>query len=192
MADDRAASDEDESSVEEEELKDVPPVPKFQDTMLDLAGWWCHCIINDTKTHPKVVCKEFSECCDFLAPVEKHSPLGQRLHCVAVWQELLKTGGYNSVPMSGNAYSRQVLQQLFPIPNQYQLTADDYLKISVPFYGQVVQIAEPLGAYRIHHSNQWALTEVNGDRFRRFVKHDLQNYALLVQKAQELSLSALW
>lgn len=105
-----------------------------------------------------------------------------------VRQELLKTGGYNSVPMSGNACSRKVLEQLFPIPHQYKLTADDYLKITVPFYGEVIKIAEPLGAYRIHNSNQWALTEVNGDRFRRFVKHDLQNFALLVKKAQELNL----
>lgn len=105
-----------------------------------------------------------------------------------VWQELLHTGGYNSVPMSGNACSREVLKQLFPIPDQYKLTADDYLKISVPFYGRVIKIAEPIGAYRIHNDNQWALTQVNGSRFRRFVKHDLQNFALLVEKAREFNL----
>ena len=106
-----------------------------------------------------------------------------------VWQELLETGGYTSVPMSGNACSRQVLKRLFPIPNQYKLTADDYLKISVPFYGEVIKIEEPLGAYRIHNNNQWALTEVSGSRFRRFVKHDLQNYALLEKRAKELNLN---
>jgi glycosyltransferase involved in cell wall biosynthesis len=103
-----------------------------------------------------------------------------------VYQELLRTGDYNSVPMSGNACSRKVLERFFPIPDKYKLTADDYLKISVPFYGKVIEIAEPLGAYRIHNSNQWALNEVSGSRFRRFVQHDLQNYALLVETAEKL------
>ncbi|NBD17498.1 MAG: glycosyltransferase [Cyanobacteria bacterium] len=102
-----------------------------------------------------------------------------------VWQDLLETGGYVSVPMSGNAYSHETLSQLFPIPDQYKLTADDYLKISIPFYGKVLKIDEPLGAYRIHNSNQWALSSVTGSRFRRFVNHDLQNYALLVEKAKQ-------
>ena len=58
--------------------------------------------------------------------------------------------------MSGNAYSRTALTNVFPIPDDYKTTADDYLMISTPFYGQVVGIEEPLGLYRIHNSNQWA------------------------------------
>lgn len=102
------------------------------------------------------------------------------------WQELLKRGGYASVPTSGNALNRKVLEQLFPIPDEYKLTADDYLSFQVPFYGEVAAIEEPLGVYRVHDSNQWALATVTGDRFKRFVIHDLQNYALLTSKAKEL------
>lgn len=105
-----------------------------------------------------------------------------------VWRELLRTGGYVSTCMSGNAYSRVSLTQLFPIPDEYKSTADDYLMISTPFYGEVIGIEEPLGAYRIHDSNQWALTSVSGSRFRRFVQHDLQNFALLQQRAKEFEM----
>ncbi len=102
-----------------------------------------------------------------------------------VWRELLRTGGYVSTCMSGNAYSRAALTQLLPIPPEYNSTADDYLMISTPFYGVVLGIEDALGTYRIHDNNQWALTSVSGSRFRRFVKHDLQNFALLQQRAKE-------
>ena len=103
-----------------------------------------------------------------------------------VWQEILERGNYCSTPTSGNALSRRVLEQLFPIPNKYKTTADDYLSFLVPFYGEVAAIEQPLGVYRVHDNNQWALATVTGDRFKRFVDHDLQNFTLITQKAQEL------
>lgn len=102
-----------------------------------------------------------------------------------VWKILLDRGGYVSTPTSGNALNRSVLEKLFPIPDAYKLTADDYLSFQVPFYGDVVAIEEPLGAYRIHDNNQWALATVTSSRFQRFVRHDLQNFSLLTQKAKE-------
>jgi hypothetical protein len=122
-------------------------------------------------------------------------PLGQflppttmKLSFGEVWRKLLNTSGYVSTPMSGNAYDRNSLTKLFPIPEEYKTTADDYLMISIPFFGEILGIEEPLGAYRIHTSNQWALTSVSGSRFRRFVQHDLQNFALLMQRAKEFNL----
>lgn len=106
-----------------------------------------------------------------------------------VWRTLLEYGGYGSTPTSGNALSRKAMEQVFPIPDEYKTTADDYLCYSIPFYGEVGAVEEPLGVYRIHHSNQWALVSLTGDRFHRFVRHDLQNYTLLVQKANELGYS---
>jgi glycosyltransferase involved in cell wall biosynthesis len=109
------------------------------------------------------------------------SPLSQG----EVWKNILDNGGYVSTPTSGNALNRQALAKLFPIPDAYKLTADDYLSYQVPFYGQVAAIGEPLGAYRIHDSNQWALSTVTAARFQRFVRHDLQNFDLITQKAKE-------
>ncbi|MDB9537686.1 glycosyltransferase [Dolichospermum planctonicum CS-1226] len=99
---------------------------------------------------------------------------------------LLDKGGYVSTPTSGNALNRHVLEKLFPIPDEYKLTADDYLSFQVPFYGDVAAIEEPLGTYRIHDTNQWALATVTAARFQRFVHHDLKNFALLTKKAKAL------
>ncbi|MGB3757390.1 MAG: glycosyltransferase [Rivularia sp. (in: cyanobacteria)] len=103
-----------------------------------------------------------------------------------VWRTVLNVGTYAGVPTSGNAISRLALTQVFPIPDEFKLTADDYLSVLIPLYGEVVAIEEPIAAYRIHTSNQWALTSVSADRLRRFVRHDLQRCELLKQKAQEL------
>ena len=104
----------------------------------------------------------------------------------AVWQDLIMRGTYTGTPTSGNALNRSALKELFPIPDEYKLTADDYLSTLIPFYGEVAAIEAPLGAYRIHGTNQWALATVSPTRFQRFVRHDIQNYALLVKKASDL------
>lgn len=103
-----------------------------------------------------------------------------------VWKTLLEEGVYQRTPMSGNALSREAIADIFPIPDEYKLTADDYLCILLPFYGKLAAVEEPLGAYRIHGDNQWALTTISGDRFRRFVRHDLQNCNLLIDKAKSM------
>lgn len=110
---------------------------------------------------------------------------GMSLATGEVWRKLLQTSSYVSAPMSGNAYLRKTLEPLFPIPDEYKMTADDYLMISTPFYaGKLASIDEAIGSYRVHETNQWALTAISGNRFRRFVKHDLQNFALLRQRAK--------
>lgn len=109
-----------------------------------------------------------------------------------VWKTLLNKSGYVTTPTSGNALNRCVLAKLFPIPDEYKLTADDYLSFQVPFYGEVAAIEEPLGAYRIHDTNQWALATVSSERFQRFVRHDLQNISLLTQQAKALGYEIPW
>lgn len=112
--------------------------------------------------------------------------IGMKLSDGRVWQKLLQTSSYVSAPMSGNAYRREALVPIFPIPDAYKATADDYLMISTPFYaGELASVDEEIAAYRVHDSNQWALSSVSGSRFRRFVQHDLQNFALLQQRAKE-------
>jgi glycosyltransferase involved in cell wall biosynthesis len=101
-------------------------------------------------------------------------------------QNLLQGKGYSSTPTSGNALNRKAMEPLFPIPDEYKLTSDDYLSTLIPFYGEILAIEEELGSYRIHDSNQWALATVSGDRFRRFLKHETQVQILLSQKATEL------
>lgn len=112
---------------------------------------------------------------------------GTQLSSGEVWRTILELGNYQGVATSGNAINRKALEQVFPISDEYKLTADDYLSMLIPFYGEIVAIETPLAAYRIHTSNQWALATVTAERFHRFVRHDLQNYQLLLKKAEELN-----
>lgn len=101
-------------------------------------------------------------------------------------QTVINYGSYAGVPTSGNALSRTAMDKVFPIPAAFATTADDYLSVLMPLYGEVDAIETPLGNYRIHTNNQWALATFSCDRFRRFIAHDIQRCELLTQKASEL------
>ncbi|HSM80722.1 MAG TPA: glycosyltransferase [Nodosilinea sp.] len=106
-------------------------------------------------------------------------PVSLPLAAGEVWRTLLKMGTYNGTPTSGNALSRQALAQVTPIASDYTTTADDYLSVLIPLYGEVATVETPLGAYRIHDSNQWAMATISGSRFHRFIRHDVQRCELL-------------
>ncbi|ESA37701.1 glycosyl transferase [Leptolyngbya sp. Heron Island J] len=116
-------------------------------------------------------------------------PQGGVLEQGHLQEKILQTSAYCGVPTSGNALSRQAMEQVFPIPAEFTTTSDDYLSVLIPLYGEVVAIDEDLGAYRIHGNNQWALVELSSSRFRRFVAHDLQRCALLKEKGPALGYS---
>lgn len=113
-------------------------------------------------------------------------PQGCTLDYGNLSEKILSLGTYSGVPTSGNAISRKALQQVMPIPTQFNTTSDDYLSVLIPLYGAVVAIESPLGAYRIHGSNQWALSEITSDRFHRFIHHDLQRCELLKTRGKAL------
>ena len=79
-----------------------------------------------------------------------------------VWKEILSNGMYITTPTTGNAYSRKVLEKVFPIEDAkinnegsyYDfIPTDAYLKLRIPFYGNIISIENPLGVYRIHGRN---------------------------------------
>lgn len=84
---------------------------------------------------------------------------------------LLQWGRYAWAVTSALAYRRSVLQQILPIPTKQSevevikdqktdhlafAAADTYLTATVPFYGEVGCIKEPLMFYRSHGDNQQA------------------------------------
>ena len=70
-----------------------------------------------------------------------------------VTQSLLKYGKYKSALTSALAYRRHILEQVMPIPLGHTYYADAYLMATVPFYGEVGTIDEPLMFYRLHNNN---------------------------------------
>jgi glycosyltransferase involved in cell wall biosynthesis len=84
--------------------------------------------------------------------------------------ELLRGGGSPNSPGSGNAYSRSLLESLsadgaFDLENPRDYHMDALLECNAPFYGEVVTIYEPLGCYRIHDSNIYAMNAIENARF---------------------------
>ena len=65
---------------------------------------------------------------------------------------LLKWGRYAWAVTSALAYKRSVLEKVLPFP-QRPRGGDTYLTATVPFYGKVGYIKEPLMFYRLHGSN---------------------------------------
>ena len=61
-----------------------------------------------------------------------------------------------SPPMSGNAFAREVLEQIMPIPEEvYRAAADEYLFALAPAFGPIVSL-EPQSLYRMHGANEHA------------------------------------
>lgn len=74
---------------------------------------------------------------------------------------MLKAGGYVGPPTSGNAFARETLERLLPLPESaWRQAADTSLEIIAPLLGHIVSIRKPLGYYRIHEANHGML----GDR----------------------------
>ena len=66
---------------------------------------------------------------------------------------LLKWGRYAWAITSGLCYRRSVLDLVSPLPKRPR-AADTYLSATVPFYGEVGYIQEPLMFYRKHGNNR--------------------------------------
>ena len=58
---------------------------------------------------------------------------------------------YTSPPSSGNAYSRNFLEKVLPMPaEKWRISADAYLILAAPFYGFITALGSPAAYYRRH------------------------------------------
>ena len=74
---------------------------------------------------------------------------------------------YNPTPTSSLAFSRNVVERIFPIPEAIRIQSDGYLQSIAPFVAPIAAIDEPLGVYRIHEANLYFLSESEEDKQRR-------------------------
>jgi glycosyltransferase involved in cell wall biosynthesis len=83
-------------------------------------------------------------------------PCAQAMEGGDVHWKLVVGGYYRFMPTSGNAFARAALTPIFPIPEvEWRLCSDTYLVSMSTTYGEVRNIDEPLGCYRVHGSNNW-------------------------------------
>jgi hypothetical protein len=66
------------------------------------------------------------------------------------------------VPTSGNAWSRDFLDKVFPMPvAEFRLNADSYLSTLSAVYGEVRALPEAHSLYRVHGTNRYTLMSVS-------------------------------
>lgn len=71
-------------------------------------------------------------------------------------QRLLRDGpfSYSWPPTSGNAWSRAVLDQILPMPEEpYRISPDLYLAALSPLFGPIGRVVRPLSSWREHGGN---------------------------------------
>jgi glycosyltransferase involved in cell wall biosynthesis len=97
-------------------------------------------------------------------------------------------------PTSGNAWSRQFLEKVFPLPEVEKefgvgsASADAYLSMLAPLFGHIKRIEEPQGFYRLHGQNDHSAMS-----FDKKLKRDLQLFdhrsAILSKYCQEMGVN---
>jgi Glycosyl transferase family 2 len=118
-------------------------------------------------------------------------PEPQPLAAGSVVPSLLSRGRYTTPVMSGNAFTREVLDRILPMPAaEWRISADGYLVTAAPFHGAIVAIEEHLGLYRLHGANAWAPETIEAANLPRRIKHDLAKYALVEALAAASGLPA--
>src|SRR5260370_39867759 len=86
-------------------------------------------------------------------------------------QWLINTTSYPSPPGSGNIYSRELVEKVFPLcPSIHDSASDSALIAVAPLFGDVIVIDKPLVSYRIHGRNDGALSSLDAKRLSAQVK----------------------
>lgn len=101
------------------------------------------------------------------------------------------TTAYPTPPGSGNAYSRWFLEAIFPLYDVCGTANDSYCLAAAPYLGDVLTIAKPLVAYRVHGKNQGALSSLDARQFSRQMTRarQRQEYATGIAARVGLALS---
>jgi glycosyltransferase involved in cell wall biosynthesis len=97
-------------------------------------------------------------------------PKGDVVGEIAAW------GHYVTPVLGGNAFRRETLEQLIPIPQEplFVNHNDGYLNPLCAFCGPIASLERELGAYRLHGANQWAYTSViDTERLHERIRHEL-------------------
>lgn len=115
-------------------------------------------------------------------PLEAVDAVGQPLRRLiggqAVPDPTLGPFGVDS-PTSGNAFSREVLEKIMPVPAHRVICADACLTSASSLLGEVIRLGRPLGKYRVHGKNSVAGAKMGLPEIRRAIRFTLSHHELL-------------
>ncbi len=104
---------------------------------------------------------------------------------------LLSTGRYEGTVTAGNAFFRQALDAILPMPEErFRQGADGYVCTLAPLFGAVRSVEQRLGAYVQHGANHSDFSKQLLPRLRWRLEHDAARHEALRAKAAELGLRA--
>jgi hypothetical protein len=105
-----------------------------------------------------------------------------RLEAGDLREAVLRRGRYTTPPMSGNLFSRDALVRLMPVPEgEWTRCADHYLNLLAALVGDIAAVERPLGWYREHDRNAWALTRLDVGRVREHLGMDRSSQVALAR-----------
>ncbi|NER97455.1 MAG: glycosyltransferase [Symploca sp. SIO1B1] len=85
---------------------------------------------------------------------------------------------YPASQTTGNAFTRELLAQIFPMPEKgVKISADNIVVRAAGLLGEVYGMDLVLGKYRVHHSNHWYGKEMEPELYRKFtiIRDDFLN-----------------
>lgn len=107
---------------------------------------------------------------------------------------MLRFGMYDFfVPTSGLCFRREVLENVFPLPEDdiLRICADAYITRLVLYHSEMTTIKHSLGVYRVHENNNWTgKTQREPDRVPRIIR--LINRRLAECGKPEIPLERNW
>lgn len=98
------------------------------------------------------------------------------------------TNAHPTPPGSGNAYSREYLQHIFPLDDSCGKAGDSCCIAAAPYLGDVLTVPKPLVAYRVHGRNDGAQTDLDPLRFGREVTRATRLFAYSQQIARRVGI----
>lgn len=100
----------------------------------------------------------------------------------------LRTMAYTTPPGSGNAYSRDLVHNVFAF-QPMTAQSDGVLLTIAPIVGDVLTIRKPLARYRVHARNAMALTSLDIAKLQMRLHEDVVKARLFVTVARKLNLT---
>ena len=109
-------------------------------------------------------------------------------------EQLLREGMYVSPPNSGNAFSKEFLDQVMPLPEkEWAYGPDTYMVFLAPLFGRVAAVHEPLGLYRRHIQSVTNITMAGipevGKKLQSMVRASFALRELLARFARQQGLA---
>jgi glycosyltransferase involved in cell wall biosynthesis len=101
----------------------------------------------------------------------------------------LRTMAYTTPPGTGNAYSRDFVQNAFSMAPSTLPASDTVLLTLAPILGDVLTIRKSLARYRIHSANYAAMRSLDAAKFRRRLQEDVETARLFATASRRLNLA---